>query len=288
VIAPRLSTAAKVRVARALRSVILAGRALAGRTDRLVRCRRGGLTWELELDEGIQLSIYALGAFERSTGAVLRRLAMPGAQVIDIGANVGAHALPLARQVGPSGRVIAVEPTDHAFARLSRNLALNAGLETTLKPVQAALVAPGADAPSRIFASWPLDPSDQEHPVHKGRRHAARGTAAMTLDALVEAERLPRIDLIKMDVDGHEVGVLAGGTESLSRWRPPIVLELSPHQLRDAGASLAALVSALRCLGYVLTDTRRRPLPLDPAALDRLIPAGGSINAIAVAAGAYA
>ena len=49
------------------------------------------------------------------------RLVRPGHVVLDVGANMGAPALPLARLVGPTGRVICFEPTDFAFQKLVTN-----------------------------------------------------------------------------------------------------------------------------------------------------------------------
>ena len=66
-----------------------------------------------------------MGAFEKRTVAAYSRLVRPGMTVIDIGANIGAHTLPLAKLVGPTGRVIAVEPTIWAVERLRANLDLN-------------------------------------------------------------------------------------------------------------------------------------------------------------------
>jgi len=107
--------------------------------------------------EGIDFSIYLLGAFERSTVRALQKLVIPGSVVFDIGANIGAHTLGLARSVGPAGRVFAIEPSDFAFAKLKRNLALNPELESRTHAHQILLAAEiEALLPPTIYASWPL------------------------------------------------------------------------------------------------------------------------------------
>ena len=83
---------------------------------------RGGVNWRLNLTEGIDFSIYLLGAFEPITVAACARLIKPGDTVLDIGANIGALALPMARMAGPSGKVYCFEPTDYAFKKLTANL----------------------------------------------------------------------------------------------------------------------------------------------------------------------
>ena len=102
----RLSTRQKMVVARVLGRVVRVIRGLGGPFSSEVACRRRGVRWSLDLDEGVQLAIY-LSVYERSTGRALVRLAPADAVVIDIGANIGAQALPLARRLGPdsSGRL---------------------------------------------------------------------------------------------------------------------------------------------------------------------------------------
>src|SRR5208283_4389599 len=104
-----LTTKQKVWLAaRAYRCVSL-GRSALGKGNGAT-VSRGGLRWQLDLSEGIDFAIYLLGAFERSTVITLQKLVKPGDMVFDIGANIGAHTLGLARSVGPAGRVYAFEP----------------------------------------------------------------------------------------------------------------------------------------------------------------------------------
>jgi hypothetical protein len=82
----------------------------AGLSER-VRLRRRGIRWDLDLAEGIDLSIYLLGAFEPRLVGAYRKLIRPGACILDIGANIGAHTLQFAQLVGDRGKVVAYEPT---------------------------------------------------------------------------------------------------------------------------------------------------------------------------------
>src|SRR2546429_242397 len=124
-----LTTKTKIALASMAYRVIAAGRAVLGRDDHVIT-ERGGLKWDLDLREGIDFSIYLLGAFERSTVVTLQKLAISGGVIFDIGANIGAHTLGLARSAGAKGRVFAIEPSDFAFTKLKRNLALNPELES--------------------------------------------------------------------------------------------------------------------------------------------------------------
>jgi FkbM family methyltransferase len=277
-----LTTKTKIALAGIAYRAIATGRAIAGRDD-CVTVRRGGINWCLDLREGIDFSIYLLGAFERSTASSLRKLAKTGSVIFDIGANIGAHTLGLAQSAGPSGRVFAFEPTDFAFEKLKRNLALNPELQQRTKAHQIMLAAePDATLPAKIYASWPLQGDEPVHPKLRGRLNTTSGARMDTLDDFVIRERLDRLDLIKIDVDGHEYPVLKGGTRTLARFTPALLMEMSPYVQAEHNYDFGALVELLRTAGYSLQDADTwKPLPLDASELKALIPDGAGINVIA-------
>lgn len=251
---------------------------------RLVVVRRGGLRWSLDLREGIDLAIYLLGSFEPSVRRAYRRLVRPGGVVLDIGANIGAHTLPLAACVGSTGRVFAFEATAFAFAKLEANIALNPDLAGRVQAEHAVLVREAAsDAPQAIYASWPLTASGDVHPQHRGRLMDVGAAKAWALDDYVAAAGIDRVDFVKLDVDGAEADVLAGGARTLGRDRPPIVMELAPYVFGDTGG-FEEVVTLLLGQGYRFHELRTsRLLPEDPAALRRLIPVGASVNIVCLA-----
>lgn len=244
------------------------------------RFMRGGITWELNLNEGIDFSIYLLGAFEAEAVRFYRKRLKPGDVVIDIGANIGAHTLPIAAAVSPGGRVHAFEPTAYAFGKLGANLSLNPELESLVTTTQVLLGNGAAEVPEEIYAGWPLEFGRNLHPGHGGEPHSTAGASSGTLDDLLSP--LDRVDFIKIDVDGHEAPVLQGAGEVLEQFRPPILIELCPHVCVIHGYSFAALVHLLTDAGYRFEDLEGKPLPSDPGALEQLIPRKGAINALAI------
>src|SRR5215813_6400206 len=98
----QMKTTHKIAAARAIYRVVRTGRTLIGRGDHDVVVR-DGISYDVDLSQGIDFAIY-LGAYERSTRAALRKLVSPGSLVLDIGANIGAHTLFLAKLVGQEGR----------------------------------------------------------------------------------------------------------------------------------------------------------------------------------------
>lgn len=276
-----LSTAAKVRIARMLYHCVRLVRSPLGALDQ-VRVKRRGINWELDLREGIDLTIYTLGAFELDTLRALESRVRPGDTVLDIGANVGAHTLHLARLVGTGGRVVAFEPTDFAIEKLRTNLKANPGLEDRVSVHQAFLMADSsvAVAPS-IAASWPVDGTPADDEVTASRSMSASGAQTISLDSWMAAAGDPGVQLIKMDVDGHELEVLAGARRLLEKQSPVIVMELAPFVFHPE-SKFDAMVELLTGLGYRFRPLgSARQLPTEPRELKRRIPSGGSVNVVA-------
>lgn len=279
----RLKTAHKIALARAAFYVTHALRKVMGLSP-VVEVSRGGVRWQLDLREGIDFSIYLLGAFERRTIAAYAKVVQPGAVAIDIGANIGAHTLPLARLVGPGGHVIAFEPTAFAIRKLRSNIALNPALAARITVCQIMLVGRAGDAlQTRLFASWPLTTSHKLHEKNRGQLMATDGALASTLDDDIEARGLQRIHFIKLDVDGHEFTVLQGATKTLERFRPILVMELAPHEHIYEGHSFEDLVELLVSRHYTfcaLSGDKR--LPQSALGLRAMVPDGAGMNVLLV------
>jgi FkbM family methyltransferase len=277
-----LKTTHKIAIARIASKVVLLARRLVG-LGSMVNTERMGIQWCLDLREGIDFSIYLLGSFEPGTVRAYKRLVRPGDTVIDIGANIGAHTLPLAQLVGPSGRVVAFEPTVFAFQKLRQNMMLNPELASRILALQHVLVAEGKDTvPPELFSSWPLQVEERLHAKHKGRSMTTEGASAMTFDDAIGKLDLKRISFIKIDVDGHELPVLRGGIQTIMRFRPTILIELSPYVHEEEGYDFADLVMLLVECGYRFRDANTgQELPSDPTQLRTMIPDGACINAIA-------
>lgn len=277
-----LSTCYKIYIARALRRILLVPMSLLGRSISDLQCTRNGIKWQLDLDEGIDLSIFVLGSFEPQTLRLLKCLVKTGYTVLDIGANIGAHTLPLAKQVGKNGRVIAIEPTDWAYAKLLRNIELNPHLKEVITTVQAALCSPGGEVPREFHSSWSLATDQDRHPIHCGILKSASNSMAITLDELVQSLQLSRIDVIKIDVDGFEVEVFDGARGIIQKFLPVIVLELSPDAHKERGKDFNQLLDFLEEFNYSLYDEVSGDLlPKERFKLLERIPKAGGINAIA-------
>ena len=278
---PSVPTRTKIAFARQLYRLVMAPRQLLG-MGTAVRVRRNGILWDLDLREGIDLAIYLLGAFERSTMRAYRGIVRPGDTVFDIGANVGAHTLPLARAVGSGGQVVAFEATDGAFAKLGDNLKLNPTLALRVVARQSFLSDLDGRPPAHpVYASWPVDSraaAPDTHPLHLGVPASTRGAKYETLDSAWEELGRPTVAFIKLDVDGNEPAVLRGGARLLQEQKPTILTELAPYGHVERGENPGVLESLLGGAGYRLYDLRGRVLS---AAGGSTVRPGASINVVA-------
>jgi FkbM family methyltransferase len=277
-----MKTTHKIGAARAIYRAIHTGRSLLGRSDREI-ATRNNIRYELDLSQGIDFAIYLGNVYERQTRATLRKLVKPASLVLDIGANIGAHTLHLAQLVGPQGRVFAFEPTNFAFQKLNRNLALNPDLQKRVTVFHCFLASTDAEAvPSAIYSSWPLAKESGLHAKHLGREMQTGSAQARSLDSILSEQADRKIQLVKLDVDGFECDVLRGATNLLREHKPIFMMELAPYLLQERGTSLAELLSYFLPNGYVFYNERtEKQLPLAPDEMRKLVGDGESMNVVA-------
>jgi FkbM family methyltransferase len=166
----------------------------------------------------------------------------PGDVAVDAGGCWGETALWLACLVGPTGAVHTFEPTPANRAILERNLALNPDLAARIAVHAAPLAArPGERVRLPDVVSAGARMADADAPAPAGRPTVELATAA--IDDLVAAGTLPRVDFLKVDVEGADLGVLQGAAETIRRDRPRLALACY-HDVDDL-AVLPAFVESL-------------------------------------------
>lgn len=276
-----MKTKHKIGVAKIAYLVLHWFRRVVGATDEVIVMRRG-VRYCLNLSEGIDLAVF-LGQYEPQTIAACRRIILSGHNVLDIGANIGAHTLNFARLVGATGRVFAFEPTDFAFSKLNRNLNLNPNLAARVTAFQCFLGPRDGEVPTMpIYSSWPLVRGENLHQKHLGQAMSTAKSCQRTLDSILGEHGRPQIHFVKLDVDGFECQVLSGAREMMSRDRPIFVMELSPYVLEERGASLDELMQYFTAFGYrFYREGDNRPLPREVERVAALIGDGAGMNVIA-------
>ncbi len=203
---------------------------------RVGRCRHGVMTWfRHDLHVGRALELY--GEWAEAEVELLGVFLGPGKVAVDVGANIGTHAVPMARAVGPTGRVLAFEPQRTVHEVLCANAELNG-----LRHLEAVHAAVG-EAPGHVVVP------DVNYGVAGNFGGVALGAWSQGATVPVQpldAHALPRCDVLKIDVEGMEAAVLRGALATLTRCQPTVYFE------NNGPAGAPAAVRLLRALGYTL------------------------------------
>lgn len=191
---------------------------------------------------------------EPAAAALLTERVRPGAVCFNVGANLGAHVLQMARRIGPSGRIVAFEPNPAAARILDRHVRAN-GCADRVMVVESAVGA------VRGRAAFFAQGVDQRARLGSANPGLAGPAATLTvdvesLDDWAKAHRLTP-DWLIVDVEGFEEAVLAGAAELIAG-HPAIgiVIEFHPDAWSDAGTTRASMAALLTRLG-------RRAVSLD-------------------------
>lgn len=247
--------------------------------------RRGGISFEVDLTEGIDLSIFLFGNFQKHITQNKYLSLKCDSVVLDIGANFGNMALRLAKAV-PSGRIYAFEPTDYAFNRLLRNLSVNPDLSERITPVQS-FVSDRSEAAHRIqaYASWKVDGTSPEaHPLHGGLISTSASISTVSIDDFCEKNDIKDVDLIKIDTDGHELKILRGARKTLEKFLPHIIFEIGFYLMEENSNTFELYFDYFSSAGYILANIKNgKPITLEN--YFRQIPLRATTNIIAIPPG---
>ena len=210
------------------------------------------------------------GGFERAELHLVEKMLKPGMTVLDVGAHHGLYTLLAAKRVGAQGRVIAFEPSSRERKRLRKHLWVN-----RCSNVRIAGCALGESAGEADFFlveglhDWcnSLRPPDVEERTSTVRIGVRR------LDDVLERLGINKVDFVKLDVEGAELGVLRGAERLLKgAARPAILVEVQDLRTRPWGYRAREIVQWLAATGYrwfeLDTDGKLEPAAMDLAVYD--------------------
>lgn len=200
-----------------------------------------------QYDKYIGRSIALYGEYCEEEVALFKQICVPGDSVIEVGSNIGAHMLPLARFVGERGHVYAFEPQRLVFQTLCANAALNSLTNVTCYPYAV------SEAPGQLTL--------KEVDYQKANNFGGLALETLTVDKSDKSSttlrtyvvQLVRLDdvipdvpikLLKIDVEGMEAEVIKGSESLIEAKRPYIYLE------NDRQEKSSALIEQLWALDY--------------------------------------
>jgi FkbM family methyltransferase len=182
---------------------------------------------------GRSLDLY--GEYSQGETDLFLQFLRPGMVVVEVGANIGAHTVPLAQAVWPRGAVLAFEPQRIVFQTLCANLAVNSIVNVDARPA-----AVGAAPGTLLVPVLDCTLANNFGGLGLGTHTVGEPVSVVTLDSL----DLGRCDLLKVDAEGMEKDVLDGASATLARHRPLLYVE------NDRQDKSAELIRAIHMLGY--------------------------------------
>lgn len=180
-----------------------------------------GIKLSLHIEDWIQQNIYFLGEYEKPELETLKHFLSKDSVFIDVGANFGLYTLQASKLIGEKGRIICFEPFAENFNSLTTNIALN-----NLANVIAEKLAVGEKEDTITLYC-----DDQEQNLGmtstKFRENALTEVVQIvSLDSFLQKEQFEHIDFIKIDIEGHEYAALLGMRETLTKYKPTLLIEI--------------------------------------------------------------
>lgn len=203
------------------------------------------------------------GDFEPETRSFFEAYLRPGDTFLDVGANIGLYSLIAARAVGSAGKVHAFEPCSQTFERLMGNVRLN-----RLNNVSCHRVALShEDARAELaLANGGFDAWNSLGKPYMGETGGSETVTTVRLDSFAKEHAVGGARCtIKIDVEGWESQVLAGGRSLLTGPDAPLLLvEFTEEAAALTGSSCASLYRSLEELGYTMFGIAGTPVELTP------------------------
>ncbi|WP_317897278.1 FkbM family methyltransferase [Aurantibacillus circumpalustris] len=252
-----------------------------GKEKRIIE--RDGVKYEVELAEGIELSLFLFHKFQSHITKNSNLKIEKDYTILDIGANVGLMTLQFSK-LASEGRVISFEPTFYALERLKRNLALNPEMTKNVTVINSFVSEKSSDNPNIIaYSSWKVNGEREanDHPVHWGTPKSTEGVKSISLNDFVANQKLEKIDFIKIDTDGHEYEVFKGADVAIGKFRPKIIFEIGLFLMEEKKINFEFYFNYFKALNYKLFDAKTNK-EVNLSNYKKYIPQNGSTDLIAV------
>lgn len=175
------------------------------------------------------------GGWEKTSVGIWKQLVAKADVIFDIGANTGVYSL-IAKSLNPNAKVYAFEPVKRVYKKLLINNELN-----HFDIISLNVAASNIDGKAIIYDA----PTEHVYSVTVNRNMTEPDSNAVAveidvtrLDTLIEKMSIPKIDLMKIDVETHEAEVLEGLGRYLNQFRPTMLIEILTDEVGERVESL--------------------------------------------------
>jgi len=211
----------------------------------------------LSLDNGFcDQYIYCYGVHEPNILDLIAKYLKSGDVFIDIGAHIGQHGMFAASIVGPTGQVYSFEPIPHLYKQILDSIKIN-NFQNIIHPYNAAL---GVSDEAKTFYINPKRLSESSFiDLNNGDSLIKQEVTVLNGDKILG--NLPKITMMKIDVEGYEYEVLLGLINSLKKHLPILIMEFSGKfyvkRGQDHGSKIILLLESLGYVLYNISDNMR-------------------------------
>ena len=212
-------------------------------------------------------ALFISGTYEPNSLFVIKNMLSKGSVCFDIGANAGIFTLALSKWVGEQGLIVAFEPSSREFPLLEETISLNRLSNVCLEKLAISNTT-GTDQ-----LNIAIDKHGGQNTLFK--RFAYEGVDSgktetvevQTIDAYISEKKIPRLDLIKLDIEGAELNAFLGAKQTLSTLRPVLIFEVVRSALQKNGINLGEIESLLITLGYKIFSIDEQTAHLTPKSI---------------------
>lgn len=204
-----------------------------------------GVVVALNARDPIVSGSLAFGAYEQYESSLFLEKVHPGDVVFDVGANVGYFTALGSKACGPTGRVFAFEPDPENYSFLTKTIELNHATNVTA-------IRCGVSNVEGEGSLFLCHANRGDHRIYDTKERRDRVSIPLTtIDNVIEREKLPHVDVVKMDIQGAELLACKGMQNLLDARRPlRIFIEYWPYGLLKTGGSGDDLLRVLYNAGF--------------------------------------
>jgi FkbM family methyltransferase len=216
------------------------------------QARVGNFQYQINLKDYITRQLYVLGCFEPSITNLIRALVHKDHVVLDIGANIGYFTMLASKCAGPQGKVFAFEPDPRNYALLKRHRDTNSCANVRIEEI--AISDENGSASLNLYDESEENAGTSSITSFNNQQRKVVVVKTMTLDSYIKQIR-GNIRLIKIDIEGAEVGAIRGCVETIQKSKVNFFL-LELHLDRLSKKNVSEILETFTKANYSLRIVR--------------------------------